>query len=62
MAWAAIPWPAPVNPRPSSVVALTLTWSLESPSASAIFSAIFGRYARSFGRWAMMVESMFSIT
>ena len=46
----------------TSVVALTLTRLTGSPSASAIFSAICGRYAASFGRCAMIVASIFSIT
>ena len=54
-----MPWPAPVKPRPSSVVALTLTDAAGMASAAARRSAICGRYAASFGRWAMIVASMF---
>ena len=39
-AWAAMPEPSPVKPRPSSVVALTLTRSASIPRAAAMFSAI----------------------
>ncbi len=41
-AWAAMPSPLPVKPRPSSVVAFTLTASAEMPSALAMFSRIAG--------------------
>ena len=40
--WAAMPSPAPVNPRFSSVVAFTLTWEMGTPKASAKCSRIAG--------------------
>lgn len=39
-AWAAMPEPSPVKPRPSSVVALTLICSASTPSAAAMFRSI----------------------
>ena len=36
-AWAAMPSPVPVKPRPSSVVAFTLTFVTEIPRSAAIF-------------------------
>ena len=41
-AWAAMPSPAPVKPRCSSVVAFTLTQPTSSPSAAAMFWRISG--------------------
>ena len=41
-AWAAMPSPLPVKPRPSSVVAFTLTWEAAIPQAFASYSRICG--------------------
>ena len=49
-AWAAMPSPVPVKPSPSSVVALTLTASISTPHAEAIFPRMVSIYGRSFGR------------
>ena len=53
-----MPSPLPVKPRPSSVVAFTLTWERDTPQALARFSRIWGMKGASLGRWAMRVASM----
>ena len=53
-----MPSPLPVKPRPSSVVALTLTWETSTPQALAKFSRIEAIWGESLGRWAVTVASI----
>ena len=57
-----IPSSVPVNPSPSSVVALILICSFAMPRVFAIFSSICAIYGRSFGFCAITVASIFSTT
>src|SRR5205814_7413959 len=60
-AWAASPSPRPVKPRPSVVVAFTLTWSTLKPAISAIRARIAVRWGPIFGSSAMIVQSTWSM-
>src|SRR6476469_4166254 len=58
IACAAIPSPRPVKPRPSVVVAFTLTCSTLRPATSAILARIEFRWGPALGASAMIVQSM----
>src|SRR6185437_4269365 len=60
-AWTAIPSPRPVNPSPSVVVALMLTWLMLNPAISAMRSRIAGRCGPILGASAAIVQSTWSI-